>query len=146
MTSDLKTLVSISQLKYMQSERALASIRVREHELRRELERLRDLERETHSQSDADAELRAIGGDIIWLKWVAQSRRSLNIELAQILAAKENLMSRHKRVTGEKSVTEALYAQQATELARNKAEKSLNQAVEATLIRSIFNSPGARSR
>ena len=80
MTPDLEQLRQLSDLRYRQSELRLAHIQAREASLRSELLRLQSLARQTHEQPDTDAELRSIGGDIIWLKWLSNSQRQLNIE------------------------------------------------------------------
>ena len=67
----LAHLKQISDLKYQKSELAIAKILGRENTLRAELKRLQGLAHQTHSMPASDAELRAIGGDVIWLQWLA---------------------------------------------------------------------------
>lgn len=108
--------------------------------------RLRTLEQETHNQAVADVELRAVGGDIIWLKWLASSRRKLNIELAQVLAQKERFLAQHKRATGEKTVAAELNSQIKRTAQKAKEQKALQQAINASLLQKSINSPGGQSR
>lgn len=143
---DLFQLQKISELKFQQSERAVSKLRTREASLRTELTRLQDLAHETHCQPASDTELRAIGGDIIWLKWLSDSRRRLNIELAQVLAQKELVMAQHKKANGKKAVSDTLHEQQLQDQRKQKTAYALDQAINTALVRQAFNSPGARSR
>ena len=115
---DLKALTA---LKFQTSQQALTGILGQEKTLRAELNRLSSLARETQSQPPEHAQMRAMGGDVIWLKWIGDSQRQLNIRLAQILAQKEMLMAQHARVHGRKLVAEHLADQ--TQDARRKLKQ-----------------------
>ncbi|WP_189367014.1 hypothetical protein [Tateyamaria omphalii] len=143
---DWSQLRQISELKFRQSEQAMSKLKVRETSLRSELARLQSLAQETHAQPASDSELRAIGADIIWLKWIENSRRKLNIELAQVLALKEDIAARHRKTNGEKLVTEALSEKQRLGRQRLRRERTLNQAIETSLTQSAFSSLDAQSR
>ncbi|WP_147111865.1 hypothetical protein [Tateyamaria sp. syn59] len=127
---ELGQLKQLADLKYRRSEQALASLQDRENTLRAELKRLQDLTRDTHCQHESDASLRAIGGDIIWLKWLAQNQRRLSIELAQVLAQKENLLASFRKEAGKKAVTEELISQHAARTKAENRKKRLEQAIE----------------
>ena len=127
---DLDRLHMLSELKFRKSESALAQLVQRENALRAELDRLRELVYETRAQPPEHREIRAIGADIVWLKWVGQAQRHLNIELAQVLALKEGHMARHKRAHGEQVVSERL-ADDAREARRqNKRAAQLKSAID----------------
>ncbi|KIC49632.1 hypothetical protein [Tateyamaria sp. ANG-S1] len=134
----LFALQQIANLKFRQSEGALAKVTNRENQLRAELKRLQDLARETHSQPASDAELRAIGGDIIWLKWLSDNQKRLSIELAQILAQKERLLATFRKELGKKSVTDELLTQSKSQARQKKAKKRLDQAVDISLVQQSF--------
>ena len=143
---DFSQLKQISDLKYQKSEQAIAEITAQENRLRSELQRLQSLVRETHSAPASDAELRSIGGDVIWLKWLASAQRQLNVELAQVLAQKENVMARHRTASGKKAVADKLL-ERSGQLSRNmQMKRALDQAIETALVPNDFNSPGVRSR
>jgi len=131
---DLEQLKSLSELKYRQSTQALALILQRESELRTELSRLRQLVLETHAQPAEDAHVRAIGADIIWLKWVGQAQRKLNIELAQVLARKEGHMAANRRALGKKLVSEELAARAVSIRSANRQAKQLQKAIDQSLM------------
>lgn len=130
---DLHQLKTLSALKYQHSQQALSALLERETSLRAELERLRMLARETQAQPVEHAQMRAIGGDIIWLKWIGQAQRQLNIALAQVLAQKEGLMAQHKRAHGRKMVAEQLADQDADERRHAKRESQLQAAIRHSL-------------
>ena len=136
MNVDLKHLQTLSEMKYQHSQKALSDLINRENELRRELERMRALLQKTQAQDPEDAQLRAVGGDIIWLKWLGRVQKELNMSLAGVLAQKEALLAGHRRATGRKIVTEGLSQQ--TELANRQAKQ---KAQLKSVIESTFFSP-----
>ncbi|APX13287.1 hypothetical protein [Tateyamaria omphalii] len=127
---ELDMLKQLADLKHRHSELALTKLRNRESALRAELKRLQSLAHDTHCLPASDANLRAIGGDIIWLKWLAKNQRSLSIELAQVLAQKESLMAAFRMATGKKAVTEELMAQEALKMKADDRKKRLEQAID----------------
>ncbi|WP_299047541.1 hypothetical protein [uncultured Tateyamaria sp.] len=143
---DLRQLKQISDLKYQKSEQAIAKLRGRESALRSELSRLQSLAHETHKTPVQDAELRSIGGDVIWLKWLASEQRKLSIELAQVLAQKENLMVQHRTASGKKAVSDALLERSQHKARKDQVKRSLDEAIDASVVRSEFSSPDGRSR
>lgn len=132
---DLKQLKMLSALKYQHSEKALSSLLQRENELRTELERMRLLTRTTQAQEPDHAQMRAVGADIIWLKWVGKVQRELNISLANVLAQKEALMVRHRQANGRKIVAEALADQQAIALRERKTKSDMQSVLNYTVSR-----------
>ncbi len=130
---DLEHLKLLATLKYQHSQKALSDILKRENELRTELERMRLLVQQTQSQDPADAQLRSIGGDIIWLKWVGKVQRELNISLANVLAQKEALMGRHRQETGRKIVAEDLAERQQKTRRDKKCKAQLQSAISTSL-------------
>lgn len=132
---DLEQLKYLSELKYQHSQQALSEILQRERSLRAELLRLRSLMRETQTQPSDQAQMRMIGGDVIWMKWIAQAQRKLNIELAQVLAQKEAYMQRHRRAHGRKIMAEHLSVQDVELRRQAKRKTQLDQAIENSILR-----------
>ncbi|MEO1732545.1 MAG: hypothetical protein AAFR45_02790 [Pseudomonadota bacterium] len=126
---DLDHLHHLMQLKARRSDQELARIAAREAHLRAELSRLRTLAMETYAQSAQDAPLRAIGADVVWLKWLSSSQKRLGAELAQTLARKDAHMAKHKRAYGTRDVSRALADAHHDERARQR----MNQQLSATL-------------
>lgn len=132
---DLEQLKTLSELKYQHSQQELSGLLARENTLRSELTRLRTLTHDTQSQPPEQAQMRMIGGDVIWLKWLGQAQRNLNIELAQVLAQKEALMERHRRAHGRKMVAERLADQSGQARRQEKQQAQLAKAIEHSLLR-----------
>jgi len=132
---DLEQIKTLAALKYQHSQHALSTLLAREGELRAELERLSVLARETQTQPPEHAEIRAIGADIIWLKWLGQTQRQLNIALAQVLAQKEALMAEHRRTHGRKIVAEELALQAGDARRREKRQAQLQSTISHTLVK-----------
>ena len=131
---DLEQLKKLSNLKFQLSERDLSSILARENELRTELERLRSLARESLTDSTEHMQTRAIGADVIWMKWLGQTQRRLNVILAQVLAQKEVLMEKHRHAHGRKAVAEKL----AHDANKAKAHTNRERIMQATIGHSFF--------
>lgn len=123
---DLKRLTA---LKFQSSQQALTEVLGQERTLRAELDRLSTLARETQSQPPEHAQMRAMGGDVIWLKWIGDSQRHLNIRLAQTLAQKEMVMAQHAKVHGRKLVAEHLADQTQDTGRKRRKEAFLRSAI-----------------
>lgn len=121
----IKELENILELKYQRSQRSMAALVARETELRQKLVELDqnvfEMDVSTISQ------MRAIGADVAWKAWSEKARAKINIELAQVLAQKENVILRVKKdftklcIAQELSTTEQSNiknARKATQLAR----------------------------
>lgn len=132
---DLDQLKTLSDLKYQHSRQALSGLLARENALRTELVRLRTLTHETQTQPPEQAQMRMIGGDVIWLKWLGQVQQKLNIELAQVLAQKENLMTQHRTAHGRKMVAERLSDQQIEHHRQSKRKTQMDNAIDHSLLR-----------
>jgi len=126
---DLHDIQLLTELKYQNSQRKMAAIQRREHELRKELNRLKSLARYTHAQPPTQEQMRAIGADVIWLRWVGQAQERLNIELAQVLAQKEALIAQHKTAFGKMMVSQELVEEKMKDLARHRRGRSLDAAI-----------------
>lgn len=131
---DLQHLKTLSTLKYQRSQQDLSGLLKRENELRSELDRMRLLVRQTQAQDPENAQMRAIGADIIWLKWIAKVQRELNMSLAGVLAQKEAFMARHRRATGRKLVAEELAKKQRDDDHSMRTKAQLQTAIDGALL------------
>lgn len=132
---DLRQLKNLSELKYQHSQQALSGLLARENAIRSELIRLRALTHETQTQPPEQAQMRMIGGDVIWLKWLGQAQQKLNMELARILAQKEVLMAQHRQAHGRKMVAERLADQDVESRRMSKRAMQLDKAINLSLLR-----------
>lgn len=140
MRLDLQSLRYLTELKFQGSQMKMAAICRRETELRCELQRLEALARKTQAQPMEQEEMRAIGADMIWLRWVGQAQRKLNIELAQVLARKEALNAEHRKAHGKMMVSQALVETELQEITTKQRKASLDAAIESSLPERSANS------
>jgi len=131
---ELDQLHELNALKYRHSQQALTGILEREAVLRAELAKLRSYFIETQSLPPEHAQLRAIGADVIWLRWVTRAQAQLNIELAQVLAQKEQYLAHHKRAFGKMQVSKTLADDDRKRLAVKRRQSDLERAVQQTLL------------
>lgn len=132
---DFEMLHQLCDLKYRNSQQKLAVIVERENALRAELAKLRGFVTETRSLPAEQAQMRAIGADVIWMQWVARSQSRLNIELAQVLAQKEGLIVQHKRAFGKTHAAQSLANEAKQKRVRHLRERMLTQAIAQSLTR-----------
>lgn len=95
--------------------------------LRQSLARL-----DTHSQATKidqalDCTMKTIGADILWQSWISNTRRVLNIELAQIIARKIEAKAHVRKAFGQKeavkNLMEAALQERRKRAARLQAER-----------------------
>ena len=132
---DLDQLRTLSELKFQRSQQAVSGLLQRENALRAELVRLRGLAQETQTQPPEQAQMRMIGGDVIWLKWLGRAQQELNMELAQVLAKKEALAAQHRKNHGRKMVAERLADREIEERRQSKQKLQLDKAINHSLLR-----------
>ena len=132
---NLEQLHELSDLKYQQSQQKLAAILTRENTLRAELAKLRGFVSETRCLPPDHAQMRAIGADVIWLRWVTTAQARLNIELAQVLAQKEGHMARHKRAFGKAQAAQSLAKTEREKHAKKRRNQVLAQAIDHALLK-----------
>jgi hypothetical protein len=126
---DYDQLHQLSALKYRHSQQQMAEILTRENALRAELIKLRGHIVETHALPPEQSQMRAIGADVIWLRWVTRTQNRLNIELAQVMAQKEGHIARHRKAFGKMQVSRSL--------AEGERERRLNALRDHALARAI---------
>lgn len=132
---DFEQLHQLCDLKYRNSQQQLASIVERENALREELAKLRGFVTEARALPAEQAQMRAIGADVIWMQWIARSQNRLNIELAQVLAQKEGLIAQHKRSFGKTQAAQSLATTAKEKKDRQMRERLLVQAITQSIPR-----------
>lgn len=130
---DLKDL---SDLRYQQEQRVLKTLISRENALRAELEKLdsHDLTARSVEFSEATGP-RSLGADIVWMKWLAKSRSALNVELARILAQKEQHLSQVRHAYGKVLVSEALSQRNRTSVEKHKRQLKLAEMIDRAALK-----------
>lgn len=129
----MSQLHQLHQLMEMGYQSALADMRVfieREAKLRRELDRLDRHAALTEVQAPPQGSMRAIGADVIWLRWLEKTRAELNLELARVMAQKHDHLARVKKAFG-KSIVTAELSERETKAQRQEREKKQRDRVIA---------------
>jgi hypothetical protein len=135
LAQELTQLADVVMASYEQQQRQFAKLVAQENKLRAELNRLDDMRRATHVPEARVAKMQAIGADVIWLGWVGRSKTTLNIQLAQILAQKENHQSAVRKAYGKVLVVQQMRDDALQEAATNLAKRQLANAVNQSLAR-----------
>lgn len=125
---------ALTALKYRHSQQQLAQILKRENTLRAELAKLRGYVAEGRALPPEQSQMRAIGADVIWLRWVTKTQDQLNIELAQVMAQKEGHMARHRKAFGKMQVSETLAENERDAKLRARRDQALAQAIDRTVL------------
>lgn len=123
----------IFDLKFKKKQGAFLAVVQQEKQLRAQLKKL-DTQART-SQIQEHQNMQAIGADVIWQSWIERSKKSLNMELAQVLAQKETLLSNVKKDYGKLLVSRELSASLANTENDQKQAKLLATAIETAILR-----------
>lgn len=130
--TDLAKLEQLVELKYRQQQESFARLIAQENKLRLSLRQLD--QHLVESRSSRDTPQKAIGADVLWQAWIGRKKRELNIQLAQVLAVKEQHIAQVRRAYGKVLVTNDLCKMANTELAQKKAQSGLDRAITSMLL------------
>lgn len=131
--AELTALLKITQAKYDQQQQSFQKLVAEENRLRRELARLDTAVKRSQSEPEGETEMRAIGADIIWQGWVAQSRTQLNLKLAQVLALKLHNLAQVKQAYGKVLVIQELQEKATVRAAAKRTNAALALATDQML-------------
>lgn len=131
--NDLMELLSITQIKYDQRRQSFQKLVSEEIRLRSELDRLNFSVLQAQAKPEDNDEMRAIGAEITWQSWVAQSKTQLNLKLAQILALKLQHLAQVKKAYGKVLIIEELLEQERSKVATKRASDALLMAIDHTI-------------
>ncbi|MGJ8617925.1 MAG: hypothetical protein ACSHWS_13880 [Sulfitobacter sp.] len=131
--AELTALLKITQAKYDQQQQSFQKLVAEENRLRRELARLDTAVKRSQSEPEGETEMRAIGADIIWQGWVAQSRTQLNLKLAQVLALKLHNLVQVKQAYGKVLVIQELQEKATVRAAAKRTNAALALATDQML-------------
>lgn len=99
--ADIHTLAALTEAQFRAKQAELEPVLSEERRLRRALA---DLDGETRKNASLPAsdltDLRRLGGDMAWRRWVGQSRSELQMRLARVLALKASKMARLRQAFG----------------------------------------------
>jgi enoyl-CoA hydratase/carnithine racemase len=105
----VKALVQVSALRFQADQARLAQLQAKERDLRQNLQ---DLVQQRNARAvlatGADDPATIAGADVQWHAWVDQRRKTINAELAQLLAQKADYQARVQRSFGQDQAAQAL--------------------------------------
>lgn len=130
---ELSQLAEVVQAKYEQHQKRFAALVAQENELRSELARLDDMQRNTNAPEGSLAQMRALGADVIWQAWLGRSKTALNLQLAQVLAQKEGLQTAVRQAYGKVLVVNQMRDDAQQDAARLMMKNQLTQAISQSL-------------
>jgi len=112
MSDGTDDLVAITRARFMAEQGKLRSIVERENALRADAQAIDDQHKAAQSHFESGPSAQTVyGGDVLWQAWVGRSRRQLQMELAQVLVQKGQMMSALQRAHGRKLASESLQSQ-----------------------------------
>jgi hypothetical protein len=136
-TAQLIEMERLLALKFRSKQQVFVKIVAEEARLRGRIAKLDAQARE--AETEGAEHLRAIGADVIWKSWVERAKRSLNLELAQVLAQKERLKATVRREYGKVLVSRSLIDTRQSEEARQAHQRQLETAIEGHLLTAARN-------
>lgn len=119
---DLSALHALAQARLEQERARLIPVLDEERRLRIALARLKA--QAASARPQADPALRGIGGDLSWQAWVSARRAALQMDLALVLARKEQALPGLRRAFGKAEAAAALAAARRTATRRRRATRA----------------------
>lgn len=136
---DFQQLAQLEHLRSLASQKEMAALQHKEAQLRQQLEAIRAFRTELHAPDPELRPMRAIGADILWNKWLDQTKVSLNMSLARVLAQKENVARKVRKDVGRAETVKDLRVQAdqaaAAAMRKTQMEKLMALSVQQGLAR-----------
>lgn len=131
--AELRELLQVSDVQYNRQRQALAKLIEEENALRAELTRLAQMDRV--SELGTDANLRAVGADLLWKGWLSRAKTNVNMQLARVLAAKAHEQSKVRRAFGKVTALGQILIEEEAKHRKNLAKDALEKAITSSLHR-----------
>lgn len=117
----LEQMAAVTEAQYLKEHAKIKPILDHEARLRGQLTKLEAQVREARTEADGDMPMKALGADLLWEGWHLNTRRNLNMQLAQVTARKLMAMDRLRKTFGRKT---AVSDMERAEKLRRKAAKA----------------------
>jgi hypothetical protein len=117
----LEQMAAVTEAQYLREHAKIKPILDHEARLRGQLTRLEEQVREARNEADGDLPMKALGADLLWEGWHLNTRRNLNMQLAQVTSRKLMAMDRLRKTFGRKT---AVSDMEKAEKLRRKAAKA----------------------
>jgi hypothetical protein len=133
MTDDLRDLQIITQAKYQKAQTSMQAVQKEEDRLRSLLAELSEKEKAGREMLAQDSALQRMGGDVNWFRWIARSRRILNIQLANVVVRKEAAFRELQAHFGKSDVMDRLVEDRDRTQRAERQAKLVNSILELGL-------------
>ena len=135
---DYRNLSQIEDLRSLAAQKELAALQGKEAELRGQLEALKAYRSDLHAPDPGLRQMRAIGADILWNRWLDQAQHKLNMSLARVLAQKEGVLRKVRHAVGRAETVNALRTRTEAEQARSLKKKRLEALMAQSVAQRMF--------
>lgn len=131
----MENLVHLMEIQYQNTQQELQSVVTQEIAIRSKLDALKRHALSARNLNyEAEPEMRSMGADVVWERWLEKSRLQLNIELSQTLARKEAHLSLVRKSFGRLQVAR----QKTTLLFREHRKKAQTRSIDQIVSQSIL--------
>lgn len=110
MRQSLKDLADLTDAVYRGRVAILQQLAAEEAKIRQTLSNLENARNTVSLESSVDAEMRALGADLLWQGWVTRQQMEQNIHLANLLVRKDAIRRELQASFGRAQVAGALLA------------------------------------
>ncbi|MBI6629393.1 hypothetical protein [Pontibaca salina] len=117
-TRKIAQLVDVTEAVYMAEYQKIQPILTREATLRSRLAQLQG-----QRNSAGNQQMRAVGADLVWQAWRERSMQELDMELAQVVARKLELLERVRKAFGRKEAVRQLAQKGAADQTKRRATR-----------------------
>jgi hypothetical protein len=136
MVEKIHLLIKVMEAQYHRDRKALQSVIEDELHIRKELKNLQERMRAARQLDlDDEPEMRAMGADVVWERWLEKSRASLNLRLATILATKEMHLTNVRKSFGKVQAANAKSDQILQATKKRVAIKNLEKSISLSTTR-----------
>lgn len=130
-SKELQIIERLLNVKFQKKQKIFLKVVADENRLRSQLTQIDDQSRAVERSNFY--EIRAIGADVVWNSWVERSKRNINMELAQVLAQKDQLKSKVKNDYGKVLVSGELKNLKRSQETNTLQKKNLEAAIQTYL-------------
>lgn len=128
-------LVCLMEMQYQHDQKSLQSIIKQELRIRLEQATLQGQTQSARQLGINDEpEMRAMGADVVWERWLERSRAKLNLDLANVLATKEMHLTRVRNSFGKLQAATAKSNRLASTIKRRAQSESLERTILYALL------------
>ncbi len=128
---DARTLQALADARYKARQQRFQALLQRENAVRADLRKLDAQARSSETRLNDD--MRSIGGDVIWQAWLGKSKRALNMQLALILAEKDQHLHQVRQAYGKVLASEYIVKDMLGQQRADRRKACLDRAIDMSL-------------